>query len=155
MLINSKLRTCILLLTLISCRPTPTVPGPAPAAAWPEVRLPDGAAVKVEYARTPEERAQGLMYRQSMAEDHGMLFVFDEAENQSFYMKNCFFAQDMLFLDAKGVVVDLTENFEPCADEPCRTYTSRQKALYVLELNAGQVKKHGIKVGAILKLPKP
>ena len=152
---NSRLKICILLLTIVSCRPGTTAPGPAPAAVWPEVKLPDGAAVKVEYARTSEERAQGLMFRQSMATDHGMLFVFEEAEYQSFYMKNCFFPQDMLFLDAKGTVVDLTENFEPCRDDPCRTYTSRQKALYVLELNAGQVKKHGLKIGSALTLPKP
>ena len=151
---NSRLKICILLLTVISCRPGATA-GPGPATAWPVVRLPDGTDVKVEYARTPEERGQGLMYRQSMPADHGMLFIFEEAEHQSFYMKNCFFPQDMLFLDSTGKVVDLTENFEPCAGDPCRTYTSKQNALYVLELNAGQVKKHGLKIGSALTLPKP
>jgi len=139
---------------LVSCRPAPSA-APPQTSSWPEVGLPDGAGVGVEFARTPEERAQGLMFRESMPADRGMLFIFEEADYQSFYMKNCFFPQDMIFMDARGRVVDLRENFEPCRVDPCPTYTSKGKALYVLELNAGQAKKHSIKIGSSLKLPKP
>jgi len=148
--IRSKI---FILLILASCRPAPSATQGA-APAWPEVVLTDGAKVKVEVVATAEERALGLMFRESMPADHGMLFIFETPEFQTFYMKNCFFPQDMVFLDEKGGVVDVKENFEPCRAEPCPTYTSKGKALYVLELNAGQAKKHGIMIGSTLKLPK-
>lgn len=124
------------------------------AAAWPEVRLPGGTLVRVELARTPEEKAQGLMFRESMPEDQGMLFLFDEPGRQSFYMKNCFFAQDWLFLDADGRIVEVMEDRPPCAADPCPTWTSKAEALYVLELRAGMAKRHGLKPGVVLGLPK-
>lgn len=150
---NSRSKTwSILTVLLISC-------GAAPAErtiaqTQPEVRLPGGAVIRVELARTPEERAQGLMFRESMPEDQGMLFVFDESDYQSFYMKNCFFAQDWLFLDAAGRVVEVMEDRPPCSADPCPTWTSKVKARFVLELRAGTVKRHGLKPGVVLGLPK-
>ena len=150
---NSRSKTwSILAILLISCRPAP--PPSTTAPAWPEVRLPGGAAVRVEIARTPEERAQGLMFRESIPEDQGMLFVFDAPDHQSFYMKNCFFPQDWVFLDAGGTVVEVMEDRPPCPADPCPTWTSKARALYVLELRAGAAKRHGLAPGVQLGLPK-
>jgi hypothetical protein len=118
------------------------------------VRLPDGTPVKVELARTPEERAQGLMFRESMPADRGMLFVFEREEPQTFYMKNCHFPQDWVFLDADGTVTEVMADRPPCPADPCPAWTSKKPALFVLELNAGAAKRHGIEPGARLELPK-
>jgi len=146
----------ILTVLLISCGAAPAhhPGGRTPEPAWPEVRLPGGGAIRVELARTPEERAQGLMFRESMPEDQGMLFVFDEPDFQTFYMKNCFFAQDWLFLDAAGRIVDVLEDRPPCHADPCPTWTSKVKARFVLELRAGVAKRYGLKPGVLLGLPK-
>ncbi len=124
------------------------------APAWPEVRLPDGAVVRVEIVRTPEERAQGLMFRESLPADRGMLFVFEEPDHQSFYMKNCFFPQDWIFMDGSGRVVEVMADRPPCPADPCPTWVSREKALLVLEVNGGAAKRHGIEPGVQLGLPK-
>jgi len=118
------------------------------------VRLPGGAVIKVEIARSPEERAQGLMFRESIREDQGMLFIFEEPDHQTFYMKNCFFPQDWIFMDAAGRIVDVMEDRPPCPADPCPSWTSTQKALLVLELRAGMAKRHGLKPGVLLGLPK-
>lgn len=142
----------ILAALLISCRPVPAPSTTGPA--WPEVRLPDGAVVKVELARTPEERAQGLMFRESMPADQGMLFVSAAPERQTFYMKNCFFPQDWVFMDAGGRVVEVMADRPPCPADPCPSWTSAAPAVYCLELNAGMAKRHGVKPGVVLGLPK-
>jgi hypothetical protein len=142
----------ILAALLINCAPAPATRAGGPA--WPEVRLPDGAIVKVELARTPGERSQGLMFRESMPADRGMLFVFEREEPQSFYMRNCFFPQDWVFLDAAGTVTEVMPDRPPCPADPCPAWTSKGPARYVLELNAGAAKRHGVTPGARLGLPK-
>jgi len=120
---------------------------------WPKIQLPNGSFLKVEIAKTEEERALGLMFRHSLPENRGMLFIFEKEEYQSFWMKNCFFPLDLIFMDKNGKIVDIKENFEPCKDDPCPSYKSKEKAKYVLEVNGGFCKKNNIKVGLLLKLP--
>ncbi|MEJ5165623.1 MAG: DUF192 domain-containing protein [Thermoanaerobaculia bacterium] len=118
---------------------------------WPEVVFPNGKSVKVEIAKTEEERALGLMFRHSLPEDRGMLFIFEKEDFQSFWMKNCFFPLDLIFIDKKGKIVDIKENFEPCKEDPCPTYKSKEKAIYVLEVEGGFVRKNNIKIGIEVK----
>lgn len=104
--------------------------------------------VNVEMACTPDERQRGLMYRKEMAADKGMLFVFPQATEQSFWMKNTYIALDMIHIDAKKKIVGIVENAKP------HTTTSRtvgKPALYVLEVNAFFARKHGIKAGDQVK----
>lgn len=120
---------------------------------WPEVIFPGGKSVKVEIAKTEEERVLGLMFRHSIPEDRGMLFIFEKEDFQSFWMKNCFFPLDLIFIDKNGKIVDIKENFQPCKEDPCPTYKSKEKALYVLEVQGGFCRKNNITTGIFLKLP--
>ncbi|BDG04926.1 DUF192 domain-containing protein [Anaeromyxobacter oryzae] len=105
-------------------------------------------AVAVEVARTPESRTRGLMYREKLDPDAGMLFVFDESEPHGFWMKNTLIPLDMIFIDDTGRIVGIVENAEP------RTLTTRDvgaPSRYVLEVNGGWAKAHGIARGDMVR----
>ena len=121
-----------------------------PPASGPRVVLPSGAVFALEVARTPEQTAQGLMFRESLAPASGMVFLFDAPRPQSFWMKNCHFALDMVFTVKDGSVVDVLENVPPCEADPCPGYPSKAPADTVVELTAGEAKRHGIVPGARL-----
>lgn len=125
--------------------------GCVPAAA--QVSTPNGDVISVELALTQEQRMQGLMYRTSLPENSGMLFVFDSAQPLSFWMKNTLIPLDVLFLDEKGTIVTI-HTMEPCPDEEpqCPSYPSEVPAQYGLELNAGRAKELGLEVGDQLKI---
>lgn len=111
------------------------------------VTLPDGFKITAELAVTDEQRQQGLMYRQGMKEDQGMLFIFEVEDFYSFWMKNMLFSLDLLWLDSNRQIVHIEENIPPCASDPCPSYEPARPARYVLELVSGSVKKHGLKLG--------
>lgn len=102
----------------------------------------------LEIAANEQARATGLMYRKEMDSDRGMLFIFDKPELHSFYMKNTFISLDMIFLDEKHTVVGLIENV-PVLNEEKRA--PGKLSQHVIELNAGEAKKAGIKEGSIAK----
>lgn len=125
-----------LALSSIACaRPTP--PAPAAGPPLPRVVFPTGAAVTVELAISPESRYTGLMFRESLADGHGMLFFPEAPSRQSFWMKNCRFPIDIVFLDAARTVVTVAASVPPCRVDPCPTYVPTVPALFVLEVNAG------------------
>jgi uncharacterized membrane protein (UPF0127 family) len=99
---------------------------------------------KVELADTPQESEMGLMYRESMPKDHGMIFDFRPAREISMWMKNCKFPQDMLFLDETGTVIAIAENARPGSE---RLINPGFPIAGVLELNGGITKELGIKPG--------
>ncbi len=107
----------------------------------------------VEIADSMEERALGLMYRTSLEEDQGMLFVFEDTKERIFWMKNTKIPLDILFLDENGTIVDIKENFVPCIIDPCEHYYSKP-TMYALEVNAGFIEKHGIAIGNTLLIEK-
>jgi hypothetical protein len=121
-----------------------------PPASGPRVVLPSGAVFGLEVARTPEQVAQGLMFRESLSPSTGMVFLFDAPEPRSFWMKNCHFALDMVFALKNGTVVDVLEGVPPCAADPCPSYPSRAPADTVVELTAGEAMRHGVAPGARL-----
>lgn len=110
---------------------------------------PDGTRLRLELASTPDEHARGLMYRDVLAADSGMLFVFDQDGRLSFWMKDTFIPLDMIWLTATGEVVDV-KTVQPCRIDPCPTYAAVKPARAVLELNAGIAAKRGIVPGAKL-----
>lgn len=122
------------------------------AADEPTVQL-KGAQYAVEIADSLEEQAQGLMFRREMAPDRGMLFVYDRAEQQAFWMKNCYIPLDILFFDADAKLLNAHYNVPVCRGESCPTYPSRGPTRYVLELNAGVGKALGLAAGDVLTLP--
>ena len=92
----------------------------------------------VEIADDPIERAEGLMNRKSMPEDEGMLFIFEEPLQLSFWMKNTLIPLDVLYFDENMRYIN-TQSMNPCKSDPCRTYDSDRAAKYALEVNQGAV----------------
>jgi uncharacterized protein len=137
--------------------PTPATPGgdlepgpTAPPPALPTVTLPDGFRVTLELAITPEELAQGLMFRPRLAEDRGMLLIFPEERLPTIWMMNTLVALDLVYLDRGGTVVDVIPDAQPCPAEPCPRYVPKRGAQAVLELPAGTAAAHAVVEGAIL-----
>ena len=117
----------------------------------PQVEL-KGQNFSVELATTPEDQALGLMFRDSMADDHGMLFLFPSAATRSFWMKNTRIPLDIFYFDENLKLVSVSENAKPCRVEQCPAYPSTGPARYVLELNGGKALELGVKPGDELTL---
>lgn len=98
----------------------------------------------VELADEPEERRQGLMFRRSMADDHGMLFRHDRPQRSAMWMKNTYIPLDILFIQQDGVIVNIAHDTVP---KSLSQITSKGRVLGVLELNAGITESLGIKPG--------
>ncbi len=107
----------------------------------------NGVSFNVELAVTQQERSRGLMGRKFLAENSGMLFVYDTPGTISFWMKNMFIPLDILFFDREGRLQEIIPNIQPCRKTPCKTYTNKNPAQFVLELPAGSAKKYNITVG--------
>ena len=110
----------------------------------PRAILPDGSAITLELALTPEEVQTGLMFRPTLAADRGMLFLFEQERVPSFWMKNTLIPLDLVFLDSSGRVVDVIAGAEPCRADPCPQYVPEAPARAVLEIAAGQAAATGI-----------
>ncbi len=106
----------------------------------------NGKTYEVEIADSSEERSRGLMNREFLPEDKGMLFVFENEDYRSFWMKNTLIPLDIIFISSDFKVVDVV-TLEPCNDV-CISYESKEKAMYVLEVNEGS----GIKKGEVVSL---
>jgi hypothetical protein len=91
----------------------------------------------VEVVKSKEERNKGLMYRESLAKNEGMLFVFDKEEEHSFWMMNTLIPLDIIWINKDKEVVFIYDNAKPCKEE-CESIKPEQKSLYVLEINAGE-----------------
>lgn len=102
--------------------------------------------IKVEIADTLEEVQKGLSNRESLDENKGMLFVFVEPGKPAFWMKDMKFPIDIIWIQ-NDRVVDIAPNLPVVAGEFLSTYTPKEPANYVLEVNAGFAAEHGIKVG--------
>lgn len=111
-----------------------------------KIFLPDGFTITAELAVTDEERQLGLMFREKINPDQGMLFVFEEENLLSFWMKNMRFSLDILWLDKDKRIVHIERGVPPCKKPPCPSYTSEYPAKYVLELKAGSVDEHKLKM---------
>lgn len=127
-------------------------PGGAGGDAWREDALltfiaSDGtqrATIRVEIAENEDDRTQGLMGRQTMAEDQGMLFIFPNEEYRSFWMANTPLPLDILFLDRDREIVTIQRNTVPYSEE---SVPSTGPAMYVVEVNAGYADRHALTEG--------
>lgn len=99
---------------------------------------------QVEIADSDAERQHGLMYRTSMPQMHGMLFIFDEAAPRSFWMHNTYMPLDLIYIGPDGKIVSIVNNAQPFDDTPL---PSRYPANGVLELYAGEAGRLGIQPG--------
>ncbi|MFH1804608.1 MAG: DUF192 domain-containing protein [Pseudomonadota bacterium] len=106
--------------------------------------LVDGQVFNVELARSPDERARGLMFRTEMADDAGMLFDFGRAQEISMWMKNTFIPLDMIFIDHSGAIVGIEKRTIPKSEA---IIASPKPVRFVLELNGGMADRMGFDVG--------
>lgn len=102
-----------------------------------------GHEVRAEVADREAERRQGLMGRDSLPKDHGMLFVYPEQRTLSFWMRNTRIPLDIAFIDQRGTIVDI-QTMEPQTEE---LHRSREPAMYALEMAAGWFGERGVEVG--------
>lgn len=112
---------------------------------WVELK---GKRFTVEVADDDAERSRGLMFRDELAADHGMIFIHDEEAPQSYWMKNTRIPLDILFFDHSRKLVSTQQRVPPCSlGDGCPPFRSEDPALYVLELNAGMAESLGVKAG--------
>jgi uncharacterized membrane protein (UPF0127 family) len=157
---------CIATMALAACgdaRPSDDA-APTPAPNTIELRFDspagasDAAVLGVELAVTPAERARGLSGRASLAQDAGMLFVFEAATIPSFWMKDTLIPLDLVWIDGDKRVVGVTADVqtEPgVADGDLRRYSPPASVLYVLELNSGAAARLGLDTGDALTFDPP
>jgi uncharacterized protein len=106
----------------------------------------NGVEIELEVALTPEQQAQGLMYRAELGETRGMLFAFSPPRPVGFWMKNTLIPLDIIYLKNQTVTT-IHHNVPPCEVKQCPTYVSRGDVDQVIELAAGRAKSLGINIG--------
>ncbi len=119
------------------------------------VTLPDGTAIHAELKTDRQGQAVGMMFRDSLAADHGMLFVYGGRPiREPYWMHNVRIPLDIVWLDKTGKVVEVVSSAPPCLGEErsCPHYGGSQPASFVLELGGGQAKAHGVQVGTVVHI---
>lgn len=102
----------------------------------------------VEVADEREERERGLMFRESLEQGKGMIFIYDEPQPKlGFWMKNTYIPLDMIFIDENYEVIDYFENLQLCEELQCPHYVPNGTSQYILEVNAGVVQEIGLSRG--------
>jgi len=104
----------------------------------------------VEVAKTPEERAKGLMGREHLKEDEGMLFIFEQEDYHSFWMKNTLIPLSIAFIDQEGRILKITDMKPMTLD----SHSPPKPVLYALEMRKGWYSANGIKVGDKVRFSK-
>ena|SRR3989344_1437694 len=102
---------------------------------------------EVEVAKTPLQREKGLMFREHLNNDKGMLFVFEQEGDYPFWMKNTLIPLDMIWINQNQEIVFIKENAQPCEQVDCPIIEPGQNAKYVLEINGGVVKDINLTLG--------
>jgi uncharacterized membrane protein (UPF0127 family) len=143
----------------VAKRPVPKSPDPAcpkdpekpPALRTGKVTFEgrEGSTITVEIAENDHDRQRGLMYRKSMSDARGMIFWFEEKSNHSFWMHNTCIPLDMLYIDDDGLIVGIEENTPTLSDD---TFEVGCESKYVLEVNAGWTRVHGVKAGQRVRI---
>ena len=143
----------------------PVIPPGAKASACPpdpegipklktaQVAFPEATGrpkVEVEIVTTEREIQRGLMYRMTMPEEHGMLFRLDERRDHTFWMHNTCMSLDMMFVDDDGMIVGIVEGAAPLTDT---TRSVGCPSSWVLEVNAGWSRRHGVRAGQKMGIP--
>jgi uncharacterized membrane protein (UPF0127 family) len=119
-----------------------------------QVTLPNGKTITVEVMIRPTDMARGMMFRDSLAPDRGMLFIHGQPGRYSYWMYNVRIPLDIIWMDANRRVVEISANTPPClaqSAQTCPSYGGHEDAMYVLEMNAGAAAKNGVRVGSVLE----
>jgi uncharacterized membrane protein (UPF0127 family) len=159
---GNKSRTTVISEMQTTREDTKTASEPAQASELRTVTIHTSSGkevrVRAEIADDGFERARGLMYRTALAEDRGMLFIFEgmlftfeEEQTLSFWMKNTLIPLSIAFIDSEGRIVDI-QDMKPLDDDPPH-YVSAEPARYALEVNQGFFEEHGVREGDRAELP--
>lgn len=100
--------------------------------------------IDIQLAQTDEQRTDGLMYRKTMTDDQGMLFIFPDMEERAFWMKNTYISLDIIYIDDNMEIVSVQKYATPLSEQSLPSY---KKAKYVLEVNGGFCDKYHIAYG--------
>ncbi len=109
----------------------------------------ENPVIFAEIADNDETRARGLMFRESLGPDEGMLFIFNDSQIRNFWMKDTYISLDIIFIDADKQIINIAENTTPRITT--RTYSSTAPAMYVLEVNAGRSQELGLTINTQLE----
>ncbi len=109
---------------------------------------------EIEIADSPQERQIGLMYREQMDEDEGMLFIFEEEGSYNFWMKNTLISLDIIWMNKDFEVVYIEHNAQPCLETYCDNFGSEDSSKYVLEIDGGLAERLNIQIGDMAKWKK-
>lgn len=128
-----------------------TIPGLIP------ITIPGGIMIHAELADTPQKRAEGLMYREHLGADRGMLFTFLQAQPWTFWMKNTKIPLDIIWMNEKKQIVHIEQNVPICTrtDDSCPQYRPNDESLYVLELAGGRAESLKLQRGSKLQFKVP
>jgi uncharacterized membrane protein (UPF0127 family) len=148
-LIIGLLSLALISFILMSIPKSPTYTGPRFTDEGDLAIYRDGTSepivqLDIELADDEESRVKGLMYRQKMEEDQGMLFIMEANEPQSFWMLNTYISLDIIYIGEDKKIVSIQRNTTPKSTDPV---PSGAPAKYVLEVNAGYAERHGLQVG--------
>jgi uncharacterized membrane protein (UPF0127 family) len=115
-----------------------------------EIKLPDGARFRAEVVTKKFDMTRGMMFRDSLAPDRGMLFIHGEPGRYPYWIYQVRIPLDLIWLDHNRLVTEIVPNAPPCQSESaskCPQYGGNTRAVFVLELNAGLAAKHKLKPG--------
>lgn len=146
--------TAVLLGLALSAVPAATTTAGGPVVEPLADRRPvcvRGVCFDAEVAVTAAERSRGLMYRNALAKDQGMLFVFPDEGFHRFWMKNTLIELDIVFIAADRSVVSISRRAQPCRADPCALYGPDGNAAYVLEIAGGLAAAYGFKAGDVVE----
>ncbi len=117
------------------------------------VTLPDNKKIVAEVMTTQQEMARGMMFRDTLAENRGMLFIHAEPGRYGYWMYQVRIPLDIIWMDENRRIVEIAPNVPGCEGPPekCRSYGGVVRSMYVLELAGGVAAKHALKVGDTLR----
>lgn len=141
-------RESLFLLWLVLILFSPLVVFPQEGKTYKTALFPSGTKISMEVAETEPARQLGLMFREQLLKGTGMLFIFPFEAPHRFWMKNCKFPIDIIWLNKGRKIVYVAQNVPPCKGDPCQDYgPANQSALYVIETSAGFFKKERLRIG--------
>ncbi len=110
-----------------------------------------GNIVKAEAADTTAKRMEGLMFKKTLPQNQGMIFIFDKEGHPGIWMMGMSFPIDIIWINKDFEIVDIAENAKPCIIS-CPVHVPEKKSVYVLEVNSGFVKENNISVGDVVRI---
>ncbi len=118
-----------------------------------DVTLPNGQNIRAEVVTTPQDMARGLMFRESIAPDRGMLFIHQAPGKYRYYMYQCRIPLDIIWMDSERRIVEISADTPPCkkAENECPLYGGHERAQFVLELGGGMAARYRLKLGDMLQ----